>query len=108
MGALKSDRCSKGHSLKDPNLYYRKDGQRECLKCKAARNKEAEQVRKAKRLAEKPFREKKARKKRSPNKPKPEGWVKPLTIRKPSKPRKPQPLTIRQQILKRGKEDRQI
>lgn len=105
MGALKSDRCSKGHALKDPNLYYRKDGQRECLKCKAERNKEAEAIRKANRLAEKPFREKKIRKPRSPNKPHPVGWIKPLTIRKPRKPRKPQPLTLRQQILKRGKED---
>jgi len=37
MGALKSPKCSKGHPMKDPNLYYRSDNQRECLKCKLKR-----------------------------------------------------------------------
>jgi hypothetical protein len=33
MGAHKSYKCSKGHILKDGNLYIRKDGTRECRKC---------------------------------------------------------------------------
>lgn len=36
MGALKSAHCSKGHPMKDPNLYYRKDGGRQCKACVAA------------------------------------------------------------------------
>lgn len=38
MGALKSTRCSKGHLLKEPNLYFRTNSQRECKKCKELRN----------------------------------------------------------------------
>jgi hypothetical protein len=46
MGALKSLKCSKGHKMADPNLYYRKDGQRQCKKCKDLKNKEQEAKRK--------------------------------------------------------------
>ena len=38
MGALPSERCSKGHLMQDPNLYHRRDGKRECLTCKRERN----------------------------------------------------------------------
>ena len=38
MGALKSERCSKGHPMVEGNLYHRSDGQRECLTCKINRN----------------------------------------------------------------------
>lgn len=38
MGALKSERCSKGHPMVEGNLYHRSDGQRECLTCKRNRN----------------------------------------------------------------------
>ena len=37
MGALKSERCSKGHPMVEGNLYLRSDGQRECLTCKRNR-----------------------------------------------------------------------
>lgn len=33
--------------MADPNLYYRKDGQRQCKKCKDLKNKEQEKKRKA-------------------------------------------------------------
>lgn len=33
MGALKSSKCRKGHSLRGNNLYIRKDGTRECRAC---------------------------------------------------------------------------
>lgn len=45
MGALKSSKCSKGHVLKAPNLYYRTNGQRECKKCKELRNAEIKEKR---------------------------------------------------------------
>lgn len=48
MGALKSPRCSKGHKMVEPNLYFRPDGKRECRKCKSERGKVAR--REAKRL----------------------------------------------------------
>lgn len=38
MGALPSERCSKGHTMSEPNLYHRSDGKRECLTCKRERN----------------------------------------------------------------------
>jgi len=37
MGALKSKRCSRGHLLAGRNLYMRKDGSRECLRCSLER-----------------------------------------------------------------------
>ncbi len=37
MGALKSDKCSKGHPLEGDNLYHRKDGTRECRACSRER-----------------------------------------------------------------------
>jgi hypothetical protein len=37
MGAHKSYKCSKGHILKDSNLYVRKNGTRECKKCSLIR-----------------------------------------------------------------------
>lgn len=40
MGALKSPKCSRGHAMKDPNLYYRSDGNRECRRCKTERMRE--------------------------------------------------------------------
>ena len=40
MGALKSKRCSRGHLLKDGNLYIRSNGTRECRKCSLVRSKE--------------------------------------------------------------------
>lgn len=46
MGALKSAKCSKGHRMRDPNLYYRKDGQRQCKKCKDLINKKQDLKRK--------------------------------------------------------------
>jgi hypothetical protein len=39
MGALKAYKCSKGHVMKEGNLYLRKDGTRECRKCSLARRK---------------------------------------------------------------------
>jgi hypothetical protein len=50
MGAIKSPKCSLGHKMKDPNLYYRSDGKRECLTCKVRRNREANLARKSSRL----------------------------------------------------------
>jgi hypothetical protein len=50
MGAIKSPRCSLGHKMKDPNLYYRSDGKRECLTCKDRRNRESNAARKAARV----------------------------------------------------------
>ena len=47
MGALKSSKCSRGHKLEEPNLYWRKNGQRECKLCKGERNREQEAKRKA-------------------------------------------------------------
>ncbi len=38
MGALKSPKCANGHLMKEPNLYWRKNGQRECKACKKKRN----------------------------------------------------------------------
>lgn len=40
MGALQSEKCSKGHPMSDPNLYHRPDGKRECLTCKRLRNRD--------------------------------------------------------------------
>jgi hypothetical protein len=37
MGALKSQRCARGHKLTAKNLYARKNGQRECRACSAIR-----------------------------------------------------------------------
>jgi hypothetical protein len=51
MGAIKSYRCSKGHVLKDSNVYLRKDGTRECRKCSLIRSSE---YRKIKRRKEQP------------------------------------------------------
>jgi len=54
MGALKSPKCSKGHKMADPNLYYRpSDGMRECLKCKLRRAKESNYKIKMKKLEDK-------------------------------------------------------
>jgi hypothetical protein len=39
MGAIKSKKCSAGHRMAGDNLYFRKDGSRECRKCAAARQK---------------------------------------------------------------------
>lgn len=39
MGALKSAKCSRGHLMRDPNLYYTKSGQRQCLRCKLVQGK---------------------------------------------------------------------
>lgn len=38
MGAIKSYKCSRGHILKDGNLYIRSNGTRECRKCSRERN----------------------------------------------------------------------
>ena len=38
MGALKSERCSRGHRMVVENLYMRPNGKRECLTCKRERN----------------------------------------------------------------------
>lgn len=37
MGALKSARCSRGHKMAGDNLVQRKNGGRECRKCKMLR-----------------------------------------------------------------------
>ena len=47
MGALKSKKCSRGHSLSGDNLYIRKNGGRECRKCSLNRS--------AKKYAEKKY-----------------------------------------------------
>src|SRR5882724_2103615 len=37
MGALKSQRCARGHKMVSKNLYMRANGQRECRACSAIR-----------------------------------------------------------------------
>lgn len=86
MGALKSLRCSKGHRMADPNLYYRADGQRQCKKCKDLKNKEQEKKRKA---ALKAAGIKTRRYGKGPR------------VKK-AKPRKKRALTLKQRILAKG------
>lgn len=46
MGALKSTHCDKGHPMKEPNLYWRNDGKRQCKTCALERaNKRNKKVR---------------------------------------------------------------
>ena len=52
MGALKSEKCSKGHPLAGDNLYIRKNGQRECAQC--ARERAMKQARKRGALPRRP------------------------------------------------------
>lgn len=54
MGALKSDRCSKGHAMSGENLYQRKDGQRECRQCSRDRAAAKQRNRKSGMLSRKP------------------------------------------------------
>lgn len=87
MGAIKSPRCSLGHKMKDPNLYYRSDGKRECLTCKDRRNRESNLARKAARVG----------KVKLPRKPRAKGV--------PSgRPRKVQAPTLKQRIIAKGGE----
>jgi hypothetical protein len=85
MGAIKSPKCTLGHKMSDPNLYYRSDGKRECLTCKNRRNRDSNLARKKSRL-DKP---KPARKPRAKERG---GQI------KPSKP------SLKKMIIERGGE----
>lgn len=48
MGALKSPHCHNGHAMSGDNLYFRKDGTRECRQCSRDRQRKAARMRGAK------------------------------------------------------------